>query len=331
MRAIVAVTLGFLWLDPSAEAAAIDPGPLAVLRPGHHVRVSTAEAEPSIGRFVGVEGGELIVEGPARRIRLDAVRAIHVRGRSTKSGALIGGITSAGVMGLLAAAFAAAYCESSCDGDVIAVAAVAGAAGATTGALIGSAVPAWRPLRPGTSAPTSDLLGSVSFDVTGNRGLDSLAPAGHVGGRLRLASERGRWSPGFELGVLSLGRSRAINGAGKSIDYHESLVHFGPTAAIALSRGAVRPYATLGAGYYIWHHVHPAALRAERAWRVANEDELIGASVGGGVRLRPGRPLSFAAEGRWHTHLTWLEPEPFNDGGRRLNVVSLNAGATLSW
>jgi hypothetical protein len=132
------------------QPGGLDSASVVQLRPDRFVRIQV----PGMGRFSGHVGfhtaTELLlkVEGENRTISLGAVDTLWVRGRRTKTGAIIGGILGIGG-GVFLGALAEALCEYSCEGDyIIGGGLFGGVAGGVTGAIIGTAIPRWKRVFP---------------------------------------------------------------------------------------------------------------------------------------------------------------------------------------
>ena len=318
-------------------AATTDEAAVAVLRPGHHVQATTQTGERLRGRFVTVEDGDLVLADPARRVRLQAVTDVRVRGRATGRGAATGAVTAGLVTGAFFAVGAGAMCETdNCGGASLAGGAIGlgfGALlGATTGGLIGAAVPQWRDVRQVRSASTRDEMGWTSFDVGYGKAFDSLAPAGGAGGRIALTADLGIVSPGLEFGRQFLGGRQERSARGDLVHYNEALTYFGPTLTIMPSRGRVRPYVVGSIGPYYWQAFDPQIANPRSGVEKAvSTRSFWGASVGAGLRRRASGPLSFGIEGRWHTNVTSVPRMDIDESERRLRALSLAVGATLRW
>ena len=127
----------------------------ASLPEGRHVKVLRASGT-TVGAYSGLVGDSLSLltnAGPPTTLALGEVQAAWSRKHQAGRGALIGGIvgTALGVaFGLLAQAFCEG--ESSGCGTAAGAAVVGGlsvgAIGTGLGALIGAAIPVWKPLAP---------------------------------------------------------------------------------------------------------------------------------------------------------------------------------------
>ena len=134
--------------DPSPRG--MDSASILLLTPDRFVRIQL----PDLGRIQGNvsqrTASELVlrVEGESRRVALAAVDSLWVRGRHTKTGAIIGGVLGIGG-GIFLGALANALCEYDCDSNYVVGGAVFGAvAGGAAGAIIGAAIPRWRRVFP---------------------------------------------------------------------------------------------------------------------------------------------------------------------------------------
>ncbi len=110
----------------------------------------------TVGKYVGIVGDSLSLianDGPPVTLALDSVHAAWSRKHQAGRGALIGGIVGT-ALGVALGLFAHGYCKGESDdcGSAGGVAVVgglgAGAIGAGLGALIGAAIPVWKPLVP---------------------------------------------------------------------------------------------------------------------------------------------------------------------------------------
>lgn len=149
-RAVVFV----LGLVPAGIAAQnSDDAAIRELRPGAYIRAQLGADRLLSGRFVPIADGRLGIRsdaGATDTLRLREIGELAVRGRHTKTGAIIGGIAGAG-FGLFVGYMAYALCEvDSCrDGSSFLIAIPAfGAGGALVGAAIGSAFPKWKKVYP---------------------------------------------------------------------------------------------------------------------------------------------------------------------------------------
>ena len=142
-------------LLPAAGAAQAPPGlpPLAGIASGKTIRAKTSPERTYVGAYTPVGDGRLGIRpegGPTDTLRLSEIRELSVRGRHTKTGAIIGGVAGA-AFGTFIAVIVNALCETdSCDGAepfVIAIPAF-GAGGALLGAAVGSAFPRWKRVYP---------------------------------------------------------------------------------------------------------------------------------------------------------------------------------------
>lgn len=146
LLAILVSPLSAQEIPPGLDSASV-----VQLRPDRFVRIQV----PELGRIQGTVGSrsatelELQSEGTSRRIQLAAVDTLWVRGRRTKTGAIIGGILGLGG-GIFLGALGEALCEYDCDNDnyIVTGALFGAAAGGATGALIGAAIPRWKRVYP---------------------------------------------------------------------------------------------------------------------------------------------------------------------------------------
>jgi hypothetical protein len=130
------------------DAVARRDSAVARLNTGQQIRIS-GEA---MSRLVGKAGVALndtldvAQDDAVRRIPIQAIDTLWVRGRATSTGMVIGGVTGL-VLGILVAAVAPGYCDYDCEtsgGEVVGVMVVGAVAGGGLGALIGAAFPKWK-------------------------------------------------------------------------------------------------------------------------------------------------------------------------------------------
>ena len=137
-----------------AQASAGTPeSVLARIDSGKVIRAKLDPARTVIGAYTPIGDGRLGIrtqEGGSETLRLTELRELSVRGRHTRTGAIVGGLAGA-AFGTFVAVIANALCETdSCDGAepfVIAIPAF-GAGGALVGAAVGSAFPRWKRVYP---------------------------------------------------------------------------------------------------------------------------------------------------------------------------------------
>ena len=323
---------------PSREGAAFA---LAQLQPGERVRIAVPDGKILEGRFVAVRDGDLILDGPPARIPAAAVQKVWIRGRAVKLGAIIGGVAFGLFTGALGG-LSGAFCESNCEGAVIQGAAVGAgggaAAGALAGGLAGAAFPKWRrvdltSLATRRRTPAADRTGALSFQGGWARGRDLRAGNGGLGGRLGLSAELpGGFATSLEWGQFDLGVGQVITPRGRLLHYDESVSHAGVAVTKTRDHGRLRPYALASLGRYSWHGFDALSLHPDLDYGTAvTYRSFFGASLGGGLRLRTERRLSFEMEGRWHTSLREVARPTFEGPGQHWNMVSLAAGAKVSW
>ena len=120
---------------------------------GAFVRARTDADRTLAGRFIPVGDGRLGIrsdQGVTDTLRLGELRELSVRGRHTKTGAIIGGIAGVAV-GIFVGVMVNGVCETDdCRGArpyLIAIPAF-GAGGALLGAAVGSAFPKWKRVFP---------------------------------------------------------------------------------------------------------------------------------------------------------------------------------------
>jgi len=131
--------------------AGVDSVSVVQLKPDRFVRIHVPELGRVQGRVGSRSATELVLqsEGSSRRVELAAVDTLWVRGRRTRTGAIIGGILGIGG-GIFLGALGEALCEVDCDNhNYMVTGAIFGAAiGGATGAVIGTAIPRWRRIFP---------------------------------------------------------------------------------------------------------------------------------------------------------------------------------------
>ena len=94
--------------------------------------------------------------------------------------------------------------------------------------------------------------------------------------------------------------------------------------------GSVR---TLSAawGYHRWKAFDPQVLDGRTGvTRPASFRDFLRGSVGARMRVHATRALSLGLESRWHTSVSTVPEMALNEHVRRLSVLSVSAGATLS-
>jgi hypothetical protein len=317
---------------------------LAQVAPGAQVRVEDTKGRIWEGLYVGITDGSVVLDEPLARIPGASVRQVWIRGRATRSGALIGGL----LLGLAAAglsAFGAGFgCEVNCEGVVYSASAlgfgVGGGLGALTGGVMAAAFPKWHrlDLRP-SPAPkpvrgiTPGRVGSFSFQGGPALGRDRNSGSGGLGGRLSLSAQLpGGLAPGVEFGRFGLGRGTVISSRGRALDFDESVTHVGLSLTKTRDRGRLRPYALASVGHYSWHGFDSFALNPDLDF--VNSEihrSFFGASLGAGTHWKARRNLSLEAEGRWHTSLHDVARPTFEGPAQRWNMVSLTAGVKFLW
>ncbi len=144
--------------SPGGLAAQAGPSPPAAdalfrrLEPQTPVRVELRDGSRAQGRFDGLTPHSIRLSGAAglTEVELDRLTSAWVRGRQTKTGAIVGGIA-----GTLFGAFIATIANATCDtegcggsGTYFKATAIFLPAGALIGAGVGSAFPRWRRIFP---------------------------------------------------------------------------------------------------------------------------------------------------------------------------------------
>jgi len=132
-------------LDTQAAAEA-----LARLHPESVLRIEAQGGRRVQGRFDGLSQSSIRVsfDGSGESVDLDQLTAVWVRGRHTKTGAIVGGVGGLG-LGLFIGYIANALCETdNCGNAYLLAPALFIPAGALVGAAIGAAIPNWRRIIP---------------------------------------------------------------------------------------------------------------------------------------------------------------------------------------
>lgn len=149
--AALPLLLGLSLQTTAASLAAQHPDSLAralrAIPPSRTVRLATPTAT-LLGQLRLVDSDVVTVErdGLTRRLRLNEITAVWVRGRHTVPGAIVGGAVGLGA-GLFLGALAKGLCEYDCADGVtpyLYLGALGSAAGAGLGAIVGAAIPKWR-------------------------------------------------------------------------------------------------------------------------------------------------------------------------------------------
>lgn len=153
MRDLCVFAIALLVLVPQhAAAQARDSSWVAAataLKVGQRVRLRVRRVGRVEGRYLFSSDTSLtlVQHDEPRHVRLPDVERLWVRGRSTGTGALVGGLiglTAGAAYGFLIGEIACA--ETDCTRAEVAavVSLLAGAGGATVGAGVGFAIPKWR-------------------------------------------------------------------------------------------------------------------------------------------------------------------------------------------
>ena len=151
-RFSLAVLAGLI--APAGATAQGSPGSvLDQVAPGKFVRARVDAQRTVSGRYVAVGDGRLGIRsdlGTTDTLRLGELQELTVRGRHTKTGAIVGGIAGVAV-GVFVGVMVNGVCETEdCKGArpyLIAIPAF-GAGGALLGAALGSAFPKWKRVFP---------------------------------------------------------------------------------------------------------------------------------------------------------------------------------------
>lgn len=315
---------------------------IAQVTPGAQVRIEDTKGRVWEGRYIAITDGAVVLDDPLARIPSASIRQVWIRGRATRSGAIIGGVLFGLSKAARAAIGAGFQCED-CQGAVRAASArgfgIGAGIGALAGGLVGAAFPKWhrldldRPTRTRTGGGTHDAIGAFSLQGGGARGRDPNSGKGGLGGRLGLAARLpGGLAPGVEFGRFGLGRGTVVTPRGRTLNFTESVTHFGFSFTKARDHGRLRPYGLVSIGHYSWKGVNASTLNPD--FEIVNPEihqSFLGASLGGGVRWRARRRLAFETEGRWHTSLHEVARSTFDGPAQHWRMVSLTAGARLLW
>jgi hypothetical protein len=133
-------------IDTQAAAEA-----LARLHPETVLRIESQDGRRVQGRFEGLSQTSIRVsfDGSGESVDLDRLTAVWVRGRQTKTGAIIGGVAGIG-LGLFVGYIANSLCDTDdCPGEAYVLApALFIPAGALVGGAVGAAIPHWRRIIP---------------------------------------------------------------------------------------------------------------------------------------------------------------------------------------
>jgi hypothetical protein len=114
------------------------------------LRIEARDGRRVQGRFDGLSptGIRVSFDGSGETVDLNQLTAVWVRGRHTKTGAIIGGVGGLG-LGLFIGYIANALCETDdCGSAYLLAPALFIPAGALVGAAIGAAIPNWRRIIP---------------------------------------------------------------------------------------------------------------------------------------------------------------------------------------
>ena len=155
VKSLLAMAVLALLATPAAPVAAQNGAgsPLDGLHAGSYIRARIGPSRTVSGRFIPVDDARLGIrrdQGEIDTLRLRELGELAVRGRHTRTGAIVGGVIGAG-FGTFVAIIANALCETdSCRGAgpfLIAIPAF-GSGGALVGAAVGSAFPKWKRVYP---------------------------------------------------------------------------------------------------------------------------------------------------------------------------------------
>jgi len=144
-------------LAPAILRAQAPPTPseavLARVEPGKVVRARLHSDRTVVGQYAPVGDGRLGIRtdaGTTDTLSLTALRELSVRGRHTKTGAIVGGIAGVG-FGVFVGWVVTHVCDAAdCDGAGPYAVAIPlfGGGGALLGAAIGAAIPKWKRVFP---------------------------------------------------------------------------------------------------------------------------------------------------------------------------------------
>lgn len=314
----------------------------ARLAPRTPVRLGLRTGNVLTGRLTGVDGAGLRLEGRAAAVPLDAVNHLSARGRSTGTGLKvgliaggIGGTIGGGLIGLVVAALCETDSCASTGTNVLVGAGLGllagGGGGAALGAVVGSTIPRW--VEPGAAAPAR--IGELAATGAWSR-LGSRAGGSGLGGDLSYMATFGPVAVGPDVGWHGLGTNlrqgfvrcqppvRSPSGAvpdtvtfcPEQVPVGESVWHVGGAAQLDPLHADLRPYAVGGLGLYAW-----------RSDYFGTSLDLLGYSVGGGLRWQPRRSaVGVRAEARWDSNLS-------RSGGtdHPLGYLTVGFGGTLRW
>jgi hypothetical protein len=152
---LLGISAGVAVPPAAAQASRIDTQAaaeaLARLHPESVLRIESQNGRRVQGRFDGLSQTTIRVsfDGSGESVDLDRLTAVWVRGRQTKTGAIIGGVAGLG-LGLFVGYIANALCDTDdCPGEAYVLApALFIPAGALVGGAVGAAIPHWRRIIP---------------------------------------------------------------------------------------------------------------------------------------------------------------------------------------
>jgi hypothetical protein len=151
---LVGITAAGIPASAAAQSTRIDTQAaaeaLARLHPESVLRIDAQGGRRVQGRFDGLSQASIRVsfDGSGESVDLDQLTAVWVRGRHTKTGAIVGGVGGLG-LGLFIGYVANALCETGdCGRAYLLAPALFIPAGALVGAAIGAAIPNWRRIIP---------------------------------------------------------------------------------------------------------------------------------------------------------------------------------------
>ena len=152
LTALGFLLLGSIAIGPFSLAAQehLDSASVAQLKPDRFVRIQVPDLGRVSGRVNALTPNKLtlVTADRDRRVSLAAIDTLWVRGRRTKTGAIIGSIVGLGG-GIFLGLLVDGLCEYDCgNGAPVTLGILGAAAGAGAGALIGAAIPRWRKIFP---------------------------------------------------------------------------------------------------------------------------------------------------------------------------------------
>ncbi len=276
---------------------------IAKLKSQSLIRTHTTELGLTEGQFLKYTGDSLFLVSylEQKSVSVPAIDALWVRGRATKTGAIVGGAIGAvggGLLGIFAVAIGSLesgddpnYVFGAIGGGIL-----AGGICGLLGAGIGAAIPKWHfryrsPTFKKESKAEKESLSLIkptknhkigTITLLGGYARDTWksAPKGSLGGRLNYAA---RIRPAFEIGP-EFGYYRLGSGS--------SLWHVCAAARLSKTKKTKRYYGITDLGLYDCQGSDHAHL-------------YIGFGLGGGISFHSeNKPFAVTLEGRWHSNLS---------------------------